>query len=86
MKPLKTPDVTKAQMIALATMVIGLLGSMGIDVSSANEARLTTAFVAIPTVLMIADAIIRLGRAVMMGKKYEAQGGYSREELGLDGE
>lgn len=80
---LKTPDITKAQMIALATGIVGVFASMGAPLSAANEARLFNTAVAIPTVLMIADAVIRFGRAQMAGKKFEAQAGYSNEELGL---
>lgn len=82
MRTLKTPDVTKAQMIALATLVIGVLSSLGIPLSEANTNRVFTAFVAIPTVLMISDAVIRFGRALMQGKKIAA-GEFTREELGL---
>ena len=71
MTRLKTPDVTKNQMISLATFVIGLLTSMGMPLSQANENRVFGAAVAIPTVLMLSDAIIRFGRAMMAGKQAE---------------
>lgn len=75
MRPLKTPDVTKAQMIALATGIAGTLAAMGLPLSEANENRLFTASIALGVGLKISDAIIRFGRAMMVGKRYD---------LGLD--
>jgi hypothetical protein len=68
-RQLKTPDVTKNQMIALATGIIALLAALGVPLSEANENRVFTIAVVLPSVLMISDAAIRVGRAVMAGKK-----------------
>lgn len=70
-RQLSTPDVTKNQMIALATGIVGVLASMGMPLSEANENRTFAAAIAIPSVLMIADAVIRFGRAIMAGKKVD---------------
>lgn len=70
-RKLSTPDVTKNQMIALATMVIGVLASMGVPLSEANTNRVYGAAVAVPAMLMLSDAIIRFGRALMAGKKID---------------
>ena len=78
MKTLQTPDVTKNQMIALATGLVAFLASMGLPLSDANQNRVFAIAIVIPTVLMIADAIIRFGRAVMAGNKYDLN------DLGLD--
>ena len=75
MRPLKTPDVTKAQMIALATGIVGMLASMGLPLSQANENRVYTGAIALAVALKVSDAIIRFGRAMMVGKRYD---------LGLD--
>lgn len=71
MNRLKTPDVTKNQMIALAAGVIGILAAVGVPLSEANTNRVYGAAVALPAVLMISDAIIRFGRAMMAGKKID---------------
>lgn len=78
MRKLSTPDVTKNQMIALATGITAMLASMGLPLSEANENRLFAVAVIIPSVLMVADAIIRFGRALMAGKRYDL------EDLGLE--
>lgn len=75
MRPLSTPDVTKAQIIALVTGIGGVLASMGLPLSEANENRLYTAAIGLAVALKVSDAIIRFGRALMVGKRYD---------LGLD--
>ena len=54
-----------------APIVIGVLASMGVPLSEANTNRAYGAAIAIPTMLMLADAIIRFGRAMMAGKKID---------------
>lgn len=70
-RTLQTPDITKAQMTAFATAIVGILTSMGVPVSEANANRIYTASIALAVATTMADAIIRFGRALMMGKKVE---------------
>lgn len=83
MRTLKTPDITKAQIVAIVTIISGTMASMGLPLSEANENRLFTAAVAIGLGLKISDAVIRLGRALMMGKRYEL--GYDELPEGDEG-
>lgn len=71
MRKLETPDVTKNQRIALATAIIGLLATFGVPLSEANENRIFILAIIFPSILMICDAVIRFGRALMAGKKFD---------------
>lgn len=75
---LKTPDVTKAQLIALATGIGGVLASMGLPLSEANSNRMYTGAIALAVALKVSDAAIRVGRALMQGKKLD------NADIGLD--
>jgi hypothetical protein len=61
--PLKTPDVTPAQLLAVLTAAVGLLLSQG--VITAHTAQLVggLASIVLPVFWVVADAIIRRGRA-----------------------
>ena len=78
MRTLKTPDVTKAQMLAIASAVVGICTAVGAPLSEANANRVYGAAIALAVVLPVVDAVIRFGRAMMMGKKV------TLEDLGLD--
>lgn len=60
---LKTPDITPAQIIAVVSSLVGLFVSQG--VIDNNTASLVTgvASIVIPFAWLIADAVIRNGRA-----------------------
>jgi hypothetical protein len=75
---LATPDVTKAQMTAVATAIVGALAAAGLPLSEANANRIYTAAVAVAVAQVIADAVIRFGRALMAGKKLDDS------DIGLD--
>jgi hypothetical protein len=77
-RSLKTPDVTKAQMMAVAAAIVGVFAAVGAPLSEANANRVYGAAIVLAIVLPIVDAVIRVGRAVMMGKKV------TLEDLGLD--
>jgi hypothetical protein len=77
-RQLQTPDITKAQMVSFATALIGILTSAGVPVSEANANRIYTASIALAVATTIADAVIRFGRALMVGKKVE------NSDIGLD--
>lgn len=77
-KDLKMPDLTKAQMLAIAKAIILVCAALGLPLSDANANRLTAVAIVVPTALIVADAAIRIGRALMMGRKV------TDEDLGLD--
>jgi len=73
MRKLKTPDVTKVQAGSFATALIGILTAAGVPVSEANANRIFVASLTMAVVSTIADAAIRVGRALMMGKLIDPQ-------------
>lgn len=75
---MQTPDVTKNQIIALLTTILTVLSSLGMPLSEANTNRVLVAGIGFSAVLTVSDAIIRFGRALMQGKKYE------NSPIGLD--
>ena len=77
-RALKTPDITKAQVVALSVGIGGVLASMGMPLSEANQNRLTLVCVALAVTMKLSDAVIRFGRALMAGKKID------NIDLGLD--
>ena len=79
-RPLATPDVTKNQITALVIGISGVLASMGLPLSDANQNRLFVGALVISTALKFSDAAIRVGRALMAGKKLDL------DDLGLDDE
>lgn len=62
-KPLKTPDITPAQLLAMVATIVGLLVSQGVIDNNRAQVITSIASIAIPIILVIADAIIRHGRA-----------------------
>lgn len=59
----KTPDVTPAQVLALATFVAGQLVAYGLLSQQREQLVVSIASTAIAAVWKIADAVIRNGRA-----------------------
>lgn len=62
-KPLATPDVTPAQVIAAITAVVGLFVSQGYVDGHLAQLITGVAAIVLPLVWVVADAIIRHGRA-----------------------
>ena len=60
---METPNVTQAQIIALVSAVIGLVVTVGLLDDTTAQAVLGVASAAVPLALILADAIIRKGRA-----------------------
>ena len=60
---METPDITKAQIVALVQAVIAVAVSFGVDLSDRQEAAILGLAGAIAVVLPLADAIIRNGRS-----------------------
>lgn len=58
-----TPDITKAQVLAVLQAIIGLLVAFGIDVDQELQDAIVQLVTAVAVVLPLADALIRNGRA-----------------------
>lgn len=70
---MKTPDLTPAQLVAAVTTVVGLLVSQGLVDNGTEKLIGGIASTLIPLVWIVADAIIRHGRANVAAAK-AAQG------------
>lgn len=77
MNALKTPDITAAQVIALAQALLGVAAAFGLPISEAQSTALLGLVTVIGSVLFVADAKIRSGRAQMMASKV------TDEDLGI---
>ena len=60
---METPDITKAQVIALVQAVIALVVAFGIDLTDEQTTAIIGLAGALAIVLPLADAIIRNGRS-----------------------
>lgn len=65
--PAGTPDVTAAQILAVLTAIAGLLVSFGLLDGERAQALGSAASTIIPVALLLADAVIRRGRAQAVG-------------------
>lgn len=63
MMRMETPDITKAQVVAVAQALLAVLVAFGVDLSDRQEAALLGLAGALAVVLPLADAIIRNGRS-----------------------
>ena len=70
---METPDITKAQIIALVQAVLAVAVSFGVDLSDRQEAAILGLAGAIAIVLPLADAIIRNGRSRIYAAHISAQ-------------
>lgn len=61
--PLETPDTTIAQIVSLIGAVVGLVVAFGFVDEATAQAVIAAASVIVPSVYMLADSIIRQGRA-----------------------
>ena len=59
------PDVTKIQVVAIAKAAIGLGLALGLHVSDARQAAILGFAATVSSALLIADALIRRGRAAI---------------------
>lgn len=62
-KPLSTPDVTKAQVLAAITAIVGLCVSQGFVDNNLAQLITGVAAIVLPLIWVVADAVIRHGRA-----------------------
>src|SRR5437868_529807 len=65
--PLKTPDITTAQILAIAGAALGLVVALGVPLSDEKQHAITTLVTVLAPVLLGADAAIRHGRARSFG-------------------
>jgi drug/metabolite transporter (DMT)-like permease len=66
---LKTPDVTPAQIIAVAGSVIGVAVAFGADLSTAQSDQIMQLISIVAPILLGADATVRVARAKYLGKR-----------------
>lgn len=64
----KQPDITPVQIVATLTSVVGLLVSQGIIDNNTEKLIVGLASILLPTIWVLADSIIRHGRAKMHGQ------------------
>ena len=60
---METPDITKAQIVAIIQPFLTLGISFGLPITNAQQAAILGAGGALSGVLMLADALIRFGRS-----------------------
>lgn len=60
---MKTPDITRAQTIAIVQAILAVLVAFGVNLSEQQQTALLGLSAAVAVVLPLADAIIRNGRA-----------------------
>lgn len=60
---METPDITRAQVIAILQAFLAVLVAFGVDLSERQETALLGLAGALAVVLPLADAIIRNGRS-----------------------
>lgn len=71
---MQTPDITKAQVLALMQAVIALVVAFGVDLSTEQQTAILGLAGAVAVVLPIADAIIRNGRSRIVAESIRAMG------------
>ncbi len=59
---MSTPDVTKAQLLALAQAIIATLVAFGVNLNNAQQAALLTLSAVLASLLVAADVALRRGR------------------------
>lgn len=77
---MQTPNITQAQVLASLTTVVGLLVTQGAVTNGTGKLIGGIAAVVIPFVWIIADAIIRHGRAKIAAASHLAS---ARNNLGV---
>lgn len=69
---METPDITKAQVVALLQAIIALAVAFGVSLSAEQQTALIGLAGAIAVVLPLADAIIRNGRSRIYAESVKA--------------
>lgn len=70
---MNTPDITKAQVVALAQACIAVCVAFGFSLSAQQQSALLGVAAAIAVVLPLADAIIRHGRSSIMSASINSE-------------
>lgn len=60
---MKKPDITPAQIVAIATSIIGVITAFGLNLTKEQTDSLLSLVQTIAPVMIGADAIIRYGRS-----------------------
>lgn len=68
MQPLKTPDITAAQIVAAISAIAGLFVSSQYIDGKTEQLITGIAAIVVPIVWVLADAVIRHGRSVAQGQ------------------
>lgn len=66
---MKTPDITPAQIVALAGSCIALCTAFGLPLSEEQSQAILDFVQVVAPVLLASDAVIRFGRAMMAAKR-----------------
>lgn len=72
MTQLSTPDITPAQIVAVLVALVGQLVARGLIGNDTGAVVAQIAALAVPLVWMIADAVIRHGRAKVAAAQVQA--------------
>lgn len=75
---MKTPDLTLVQVVALVAAALAIVLAVSLPISEAHGWMIVAVAASVSVALVIGDALIRFGRALMSGNKF------NDEDLGLD--
>jgi multisubunit Na+/H+ antiporter MnhB subunit len=70
---METPDITRAQVVAIAQAILAVVVAFGIDLSETQQTAILGLAGALAIVLPLADAIIRNGRSRVYAASVTAQ-------------
>lgn len=80
----KTPDITKAQIVAMVQAVIGVLISFSVPISDVQSSALLGLTTIIAALLIAGDAAIRRGRAKIVEANIAKEVELQRIKLALE--
>lgn len=75
---MKTPDLTLVQVVAIVGAFLAIVAAVGLPLSEAHGWMVAVIATSVAVALVLGDALIRWGRAVMSGNKF------NDEDLDLD--
>lgn len=70
---MKTPDITPAQIVAVAGSAIATLAAFGLPISQEQTDAILDLVKVVSPILLLSDAGIRFGRALMVSRKLSDQ-------------
>lgn len=71
---METPDVTRAQIVSVAGAVLGLAAAFGLHLTGAQQSAIVNTVEIVAPTLVVADALIRHGRAKALAAVGERAG------------